>query len=38
MLIHINNTKPILRPDSTERTAVIAAGWEVAQDGIEVVP
>ena len=38
MLIHINNTNPILRPDSPERAAVTAAGWEVAQDGMQVVP
>ncbi|WP_128514458.1 pyrroloquinoline quinone biosynthesis protein PqqB [Tabrizicola thermarum] len=36
VLIHINNTNPILRPDSPERAAVEAAGWEVAQDGMEV--
>jgi pyrroloquinoline quinone biosynthesis protein B len=36
ILIHINNTNPILRPDSPERDAVTAAGWEVAQDGMEV--
>lgn len=38
LLIHINNTNPILRPDSPERAAVTAAGWEVAQDGLEVIP
>jgi pyrroloquinoline quinone biosynthesis protein B len=38
ILIHINNTNPILRADSAERAAVTAAGWEVAQDGMEVVP
>lgn len=38
MLIHINNTNPILRPDSPERAEVTATGWEVAQDGMEVVP
>lgn len=36
ILIHINNTNPILRPDSPEREAVLAAGWDVAQDGMEV--
>jgi pyrroloquinoline quinone biosynthesis protein B len=34
--IHINNTNPILREDSAERAAVVAAGWEVAWDGMEV--
>ncbi|MFO1204007.1 MAG: pyrroloquinoline quinone biosynthesis protein PqqB [Tabrizicola sp.] len=38
LLIHINNTNPILRSDSLERAEVTAAGWEVAQDGMEVVP
>ncbi len=38
MLIHINNTNPVLRPDSPERAEVSAAGWEVAQDGMQVVP
>lgn len=38
MLIHINNTNPILQPDSPERAAVQAAGWEVAMDGMEVRP
>jgi pyrroloquinoline quinone biosynthesis protein B len=38
LLIHINNTNPILRPDSPERATVTAAGWQVAQDGLEVVP
>ncbi len=38
ILIHINNTNPVLRPDSPERAAVAAAGWEVALDGMEVIP
>jgi pyrroloquinoline quinone biosynthesis protein B len=33
---HINNTNPILLADSAERCAVEAAGWEVAEDGMEV--
>lgn len=36
VLIHINNTNPILRPESPERAEVTKAGWEVAQDGMEV--
>jgi pyrroloquinoline quinone biosynthesis protein B len=36
--IHINNTNPILRPDSPERAAITAAGWEIAMDGMEVIP
>ena len=33
--IHINNTNPILSPDSPEQTAVAAAGVEVGHDGLE---
>ena len=35
VFIHINNTNPVLREDSAERSAVNAAGWEVAHDGME---
>jgi pyrroloquinoline quinone biosynthesis protein B len=34
--VHINNTNPVLIEDSPERAAVVAAGWEVAYDGMEV--
>ena len=37
ILIHINNTNPILRDDSPERRQLEAAGVEVAYDGMEVV-
>jgi pyrroloquinoline quinone biosynthesis protein B len=33
---HINNTNPILAPDSDERREVERAGWEVAHDGMEI--
>ena len=36
ILIHINNTNPLLREDSPERAEVIARGWEIAYDGMEV--
>mgnify|MGYP003562948367 FL=1 len=36
--IHINNTNPILQPDSPERATVLAAGWIIAQDGQEITP
>ena len=36
VLIHINNTNPMLREDSAERAAVHAAGVEVAFDGMEL--
>ena len=37
VLIHINNSNPILLDDSPERAAVVAAGWDVAYDGMEIV-
>jgi pyrroloquinoline quinone biosynthesis protein B len=33
---HVNNTNPILA-DTPERRAVLAAGWEIAFDGMEIV-
>jgi pyrroloquinoline quinone biosynthesis protein B len=35
--IHINNTNAILIEGSPERLRVEAAGWEVAEDGMEIV-
>ncbi len=32
---HINNTNPVLMPDSPERAEIARAGWEIAQDGQE---
>jgi pyrroloquinoline quinone biosynthesis protein B len=37
MLIHINNTNPVLIEGSPERAHIAAAGWEVAEDGMEIV-
>lgn len=37
VFIHINNTNPILLADSPEHAAVRAAGWEVAEDGMEIL-
>ncbi len=34
--IHVNNTNPMLRRSSPERAAVVAAGWDVARDGMEI--
>ncbi len=34
--LHINNTNPILRPDSAERRAVEEAGVEIGEDGMEL--
>lgn len=36
ILIHINNTNPILREDSPERKSLMDAGIEVAHDGLEI--
>ena len=36
ILIHINNTNPVLLADSAERAIVEEAGWEVAEDGMEI--
>ncbi len=33
--VHLNNTNPVLIADSPERRTVEAAGWEVAEDGME---
>ena len=34
--IHINNTNPLLLPDSPERAEAEAHGWEIAYDGMEI--
>jgi pyrroloquinoline quinone biosynthesis protein B len=36
ILLHINNSNPILLDDSPERAQAEAAGWEVAYDGMEI--
>ena len=36
ILLHINNSNPILLADSPERAQVAAAGWDVAYDGMEL--
>ena len=38
ILIHINNSNPILIEGSPEEETVRAAGWDVAYDGMEVRP
>jgi hypothetical protein len=35
IFVHINNTNPALLADSRERAMLAAAGWEVAEDGME---
>jgi pyrroloquinoline quinone biosynthesis protein B len=36
ILVHINNTNPLLLEDSEERASAIAKGVEVAHDGMEI--
>ena len=36
ILIHINNTNPILDEDSPEHRAVLEAGFEIAYDGLSI--
>lgn len=36
IFVHINNTNPALLADSAERAHLAAAGWEVAEDGMEI--
>jgi pyrroloquinoline quinone biosynthesis protein B len=36
ILIHINNTNPILDEDSPQHRAVLDAGFEIAYDGMEL--
>jgi pyrroloquinoline quinone biosynthesis protein B len=35
--VHINNTNPILVDGSPERAYVEGRGWEIAEDGMEIV-
>jgi pyrroloquinoline quinone biosynthesis protein B len=37
IFVHINNTNPVLVEGSPERARVAAAGWEIAEDGMEIV-
>jgi pyrroloquinoline quinone biosynthesis protein B len=37
IFVHINNTNPVHIAGSPERTKVEAAGWQVAEDGMEIV-
>jgi len=36
ILIHLNNTNPVLLADSEARAHVLAEGWDVAEDGMEL--
>jgi pyrroloquinoline quinone biosynthesis protein B len=35
---HVNNSNPILVEGSPEHAAMLAAGWEIAFDGMEIAP
>jgi pyrroloquinoline quinone biosynthesis protein B len=37
IFIHINNTNPVLVDGSPEHARVVSSGWEVAEDGMEIV-
>ncbi|MFK7762474.1 MAG: pyrroloquinoline quinone biosynthesis protein PqqB [Roseobacter sp.] len=34
--VHMNNTNPVLRPNSAEKVQAEAAGWVIGQDGMEI--
>jgi len=36
IFVHINNTNPVLHEGSPEERAVLASGWEVSYDGMEI--
>lgn len=36
VFVHMNNTNPVLRPTSAEKAKAEAAGWTIAQDGMEI--
>jgi pyrroloquinoline quinone biosynthesis protein B len=37
IFIHINNTNPLFVARSPERAEAEAAGWQIADDGMEIV-
>lgn len=37
VFIHINNTNPLLLPESMERAEAEAHGWQIAHDGMEIL-
>ena len=36
VFVHMNNTNPVLRPDSAERAEAQSGGWTIGQDGMEI--
>lgn len=37
VLVHINNSNPVLLADSPQAAAARAAGWEIGRDGMEII-
>lgn len=38
IFVHMNNSNPVLDPESAERAEAEAAGWTIGQDGMEIAP
>ena len=36
--VHLNNSNPLVDPDSPQRAEAAAAGWQIAHDGMEITP
>ncbi len=36
LFVHVNNTNPVARFDAPERRVLLDAGWEIAEDGMEI--
>jgi pyrroloquinoline quinone biosynthesis protein B len=36
IFLHINNSNPVLLPDSAEREFAERAGWQIPSDGTEI--
>ncbi|HAP48188.1 MAG TPA: pyrroloquinoline quinone biosynthesis protein B, partial [Afipia sp.] len=36
IFLHINNSNPVLFPDSAERKAAESSGWQIPSDGMEI--
>ena len=36
IFLHINNSNPVLFPDSAERKAAEKSGWQIPSDGMEI--
>ena len=37
IFVHINNTNPVLIEGSVQRRKAESAGWQIAEDGMEIV-